>query len=46
MIPSTTVACDAATAAKVIRLVDAFDEQDDVQKVYHNAELPEDVVAE
>ncbi len=46
MIPSTTVACDASAAAKVMRLVDALDDHDDVQKVHHNADIPDAVMAE
>ena len=44
MLPKTTVACDAATAAKVLRLIDAIEDHDDVQKVYHNAEIPEEAL--
>lgn len=40
MVPSTTNPCDADTAAKVLRLIDALDDLDDVQNVYSNAELP------
>ena len=46
MIPANTIECDVATAQKVLRLVDAIDEHDDVQKVYHNAEIPEEALAE
>ena len=45
MVPSTTVDCDAAAAAKVMRLVDALEDNDDVQKVYTNADIPEEVMA-
>jgi YebC/PmpR family DNA-binding regulatory protein len=45
MIPLTTVACDEGLAEKVMRLVDALDEHDDVQKVYYNADIPDEVVA-
>ena len=45
MIPTTTVACDASTAAKVMRLVDEFEDHDDVQKVYTNADIPDEVMA-
>jgi len=45
MIPQTVVACDADMAPKVMRLVDMIDEHDDVQKVYHNAEIPDEVMA-
>ena len=40
-VPQTTVAVDAAQADVVQRLVDALDDHDDIQKVWHNAELPE-----
>ena len=46
MIPHNLVACDAKTAEKVLRLVDTFEDHDDVQKVYHNAEIPDDVMVE
>jgi YebC/PmpR family DNA-binding regulatory protein len=46
MIPSNTVACDAALATKVLRLLDELEEHDDVQKVYSNADIPDDVMAE
>lgn len=42
MIPSNTVKLDEATEAKVKRLLDMLDESDDVQNVYHNAELTEE----
>ncbi len=45
MIPGTTVECDADTAGKVMRLVDAFEEHDDVQNVYTNADIPDEVMA-
>ncbi len=40
-LPTTTVAVDAQTAATVLKLIDALEENDDVQTVAHNAELPE-----
>jgi len=45
MLPQSMVSCDAATAAKVLRLLDALEDHDDVQKVYHNAEIPEEMLA-
>ncbi len=45
MIPTNTVACDASTAAKIMRLVDEFEDHDDVQKVYTNADIPDEVMA-
>ena len=41
MVPTATAPCDEDTAAKVLRLIDALDDLDDVQNVYSNAELPE-----
>jgi transcriptional/translational regulatory protein YebC/TACO1 len=45
MIPQNSVDCDAAMAAKVLKLVDAVEDNDDVQKVFHNADIAEDVMA-
>lgn len=45
MVPSTSVELDAETAAKVMALVDHLEDLDDVQNVYHNAEIPEEVLA-
>ncbi len=45
MLPQTMVSCDAGTAAKVLRLLDALEDHDDVQNVYHNAEIPEELMA-
>ncbi len=40
-VPQTSVVIDAEQAEAVQRLVDALDDHDDIQKVWHNAELPE-----
>ena len=45
MLPQSMVSCDAGTAAKVLRLLDALEDHDDVQNVYHNAEIPEELMA-
>jgi YebC/PmpR family DNA-binding regulatory protein len=42
-LPTTTVPVAADTAATVLKLIDALDDNDDVQTVSHNAELPENV---
>ena len=43
MIPQNTVAlADEDTLAKVQKLLDMLDDNDDVTEVYHNAELPEE----
>lgn len=42
-VPNSATPADAKTAEKVLRLVDALEDNEDVQKVSHNAELPDDV---
>ena len=46
MLPTTTSLCDDDTAAKVLRLIDALDDLDDVQNVYSNAEFPDGALAD
>lgn len=41
-IPQNSVAVDEATLPKLMRMLDNFEDNDDVQNVYHNADLPED----
>jgi len=41
MVPETYVDIDGDTAGKVQRLIDRLEENEDVQNVYHNMELPE-----
>jgi YebC/PmpR family DNA-binding regulatory protein len=45
MIASTTVPVDADGADKIMGLVDALEDLDDVQNVYSNAEIPDEVLA-
>ncbi|MEM7229514.1 MAG: YebC/PmpR family DNA-binding transcriptional regulator [Planctomycetota bacterium] len=45
MIAGNLVACDVSTAQKVLRLVDAIEDHDDVQKVYTNADIPDEAMA-
>ncbi len=40
-LPQNTVGVDAERAAQVLKLIDALEDNDDVQSVSHNAELPE-----
>jgi YebC/PmpR family DNA-binding regulatory protein len=40
--PQSTVSLDADAGAKLLALIDAIEDHDDVQKVYHNAELPDE----
>ena len=42
MVPTTTVSLDAeADARRVLRLIDALEEHDDVQEVYANFDIPD-----
>jgi YebC/PmpR family DNA-binding regulatory protein len=43
-IPTSTVAIDADKAQSLMKLIDALEDNDDVQSVSHNAEIPEGVV--
>jgi len=40
-LPQTTVRVEGENAEKLAQMLDAFDDNDDVQDVYHNFELPE-----
>lgn len=44
MIPATTVALDLEGAESILRLVDMLEDLDDVQNVYSNADIPDDVL--
>jgi YebC/PmpR family DNA-binding regulatory protein len=44
--PSVSVAVDLEGARKVFKLVDALEDCDDVQNVYFNVDIPDDVAAE
>jgi len=44
MNPSQSIELDARQAPGVLRLLDALEEHDDVQQVYANAEIPDDVL--
>lgn len=46
MIPQNTIAVDIPTGQKLLRLMDALDDNDDVQNVYANFELPDDFIEE
>ena len=45
-VPQVHVEVDAETARKVFRLVDALEDNDDVQNVYGNYDVPAEVLAE
>ena len=45
MVPKTTVeVADESAAKKVLRLIDQLEENDDVQDVYANFDIPEQVL--
>ncbi|MBD8180633.1 YebC/PmpR family DNA-binding transcriptional regulator [Pantoea agglomerans] len=43
MIPTTKAEMDAETAPKLLRLIDMLEDCDDVQEVYHNGEISDEV---
>jgi YebC/PmpR family DNA-binding regulatory protein len=45
-VPSMTVPVDADTARKVFKLIEALEDCDDVQNVYANFDLSDEVIAE
>ena len=44
-IPSTMIDVDEETGHKLVRLIDALDDMDDIQNVYTNANIPDAVLA-
>lgn len=44
MIPSTTAELDLESAQKIMKLIDALEDLDDVQNVYSNAEIPDEIM--
>ena len=45
MVPSTTIeVTDADEAKKVLRIMDALEDHDDVQDVYANFDIPDDIL--
>ena len=44
MIPTNTVALDEGDARKTLRLLDALEDNDDVQEVYANFEIPDEIM--
>jgi transcriptional/translational regulatory protein YebC/TACO1 len=41
--PNNTIPIDGEIAQRVLKLIDALEDNDDVQSVAHNAEIPESV---
>ena len=47
MVPKTTIEVDdESQAKKILRLIDALEDNDDVQEVYANFDIPERVLEE
>jgi transcriptional/translational regulatory protein YebC/TACO1 len=44
MVPSNTVLLDAKVADQTLRLLDHLEELDDIQKVYTNADFPDEAL--
>lgn len=44
MIPETTVELDGDEAVKMVKLIDALEDHDDIQEVYTNVELPDEMM--
>ncbi|AEJ19485.1 YebC/PmpR family DNA-binding transcriptional regulator [Gracilinema caldarium] len=42
MVPDAEVSLDKDATSKVMKMIDRLEENDDVQNVYHNLEIPED----
>ncbi len=45
LVPSTKAEIDATTVVKFFKLIDMLEDFDDVQNVYHNADIADDVLA-
>ena len=46
MLPQNSIAVDAETGRKLLRMVEAFEDNDDVQQVHSNFDLPDEVLEE
>ncbi|CAM5207877.1 YebC/PmpR family DNA-binding transcriptional regulator [Alishewanella longhuensis] len=46
LLPDTRAELDAENAVKFIKMLDALEDSDDVQNVYHNAEISDAIMAE
>jgi len=44
MLPTTTIKLEGEDAQKVLKLVDALEENDDVQKVHANFDIPDEII--
>jgi len=44
MVPTTTVPLDVETAERVMKIIDTLEDLDDVQNVYTNADIPDEIM--
>ncbi len=45
-LPTNSVACDSETAAKILKLEEALEDHDDVQKVWANFEISDEILSQ
>ena len=45
MLPQNTITVDAEVARKILRLIEALEDNDDVQQVHSNVDIPDEVLA-
>jgi transcriptional/translational regulatory protein YebC/TACO1 len=45
-IPNNTKQLELESSKKVLRMIDSFEEDEDVQNIFHNLEMTEDLVNE
>jgi transcriptional/translational regulatory protein YebC/TACO1 len=45
MLPTTYITLDDKQAEQMLKLVDALEDNDDIQNVYTNFDIPEEVVS-
>jgi transcriptional/translational regulatory protein YebC/TACO1 len=45
-IPHETVKLDQESGMKIMKVIEIFEDDDDVQKVFHNLEITEELMAE
>lgn len=45
MVPSNTITVDAQAGRKILHLVEALEDHDDIQNVYSNFDIPDEVIA-
>ncbi len=44
MFPETTVSVDEKTAEKILQIMETIEEHDDVQNVYANFDIPDEIM--